>query len=104
MADGLYVLGNTYTALFDNLREVFERGKIANFTFKPSKIVICPKETILFGWKKDGTAWEPTNHTTNPLIHAELPKTVKQLRSWVGVYKQLATCMKNYAIPLTRIE
>ena len=69
MADGLYVLGNTYASLFENLREVFERGKISNLTFKPSKVVICPKKTILFGWEKDGTAWTPTKHTTNPLTH-----------------------------------
>ena len=56
MADGLYVLGNTFGELFENLHEVFERARTANLTFKPSKILICPQDTIIFGWRKKGNA------------------------------------------------
>ena len=104
MADGIYVLGNTFKELYDNLYEVFKRAQTANLTFKPSKIIICPRDTILFGWRKSGTAWIPTQHTTLPLVNATCPLTVKQLRSWIGAYKQLSACIKNYAIPLTRLE
>ena len=104
MADGLYVLGNTYSELWENLKEVFERAKIANLTFKPKKIMICPQDTVLFGWRKKGDAWVPTEHTTTPLVNATLPKTVKQLRSWLGSYKQLAACIKGYAVPIGNLE
>ena len=104
MADGLYILGNTYGELLENLREVFKRARAANLTFKPSKIIICPKETILFGWKKKGEAWLPTEHTVLPLVNAEEPSTIKQLRSWIGSYKQLAACIKDHSIPLGRLE
>ena len=104
MADGIYVLENKYSELLENLREVFTRARKANLTFKPSKIVICQKETVIFGWKKNGTSWEPTPHTVNPLINADCPKTVKQLRSWIGSYKQLADCLEDYAIPLKSLE
>ena len=46
----------------------------------------------------------PTEHTTLPLVNAPLPSTVKQLRSWIGSYKQLSECVRNYAIPLSRLE
>lgn len=104
MADGLYVLANTYADLFENLSEVFKRVRDSNLTFKPSKIIICPTDTIVFGWRMNGEAWIPTAHTTNPLINAALPVTVKQLRSWIGSYKQLSSCIKDYSIPLSRLE
>ena len=104
MADGLYVLGNTFAELFSNLREVFRRAQKSNLTFKPSKIIICPVDTVIFGWRKKGDAWTPTEHTTLPLISAPLPGTVKQLRSWIGSYKQLSACIKDYSVPLSRLE
>ena len=104
MADGLFVLGDTFKELFDNLREVFSRAHKCGLTFKPSKIQICPVDTVIFGWRKQGDAWTPTEHTTNPLVNAPLPVTVKQLRSWIGSYKQLSTCIRDYAVPLTRLE
>ena len=104
MADGLYVLGNTLADLFENLKEVFERAKISNLTFKPSKIIICPVDTVIFGWRKQGDAWTPTEHTTLPLINAPLPGTVKQLRSWIGSYKQLSACIRDYSVPLSKLE
>ena len=104
MADGIYVLGNSYSDLFQNLNEVFKRARLSNLTFKPSKIVVCPKDIVVFGWRKKGDAWLPTQHTTLPLINAEKLTTVKQLRSWIGTFKQLSPCIRNYAIPLSRLE
>lgn len=95
MADGIYVLGNTYAELAENLKMVFERARNANLTFKPTKIIICPQDTVIFGWRKIGDAWQPTEHTVLPLIRANTPNTIKQLRSWIGSFKQLSMCIKN---------
>ena len=51
-ADGIYVLGNTPNEVHNNLEEVFKRAKNSGLTFKPKKIIICPKTTQLFGWVK----------------------------------------------------
>ena len=104
MADGLYVLSNDLRDLYSNLKTVFERARKANLTFKPSKISICPRDIVVFGWRRTDNAWIPTEHTTNPLINASLPVTVKQLRSWIGSYKQLSSCIKDYSVPLSRLE
>ena len=104
MADGLYVGGSTLEELSDNLATVFNRARLAGLTFKPSKIIICPKETILFGWKKSCHNWSPTNHVISPLSQAPLPKTVKQLRGFIGAYRQLSSTIKDHAVHLSHLE
>lgn len=104
MADGLYILADTVQELYENFRTVLDRAKKAGLTFKPKKIVIAPKETVLFGWKKSNEGWHPTDHTISPLTKVEKPVTVKQLRSFLGSYKQLVECINNYAVLLHPLE
>ena len=104
MADGLYVGGKTLDELFQNLSTVFERARLSGLTFKPSKVVICPQETVIFGWKKSGNKWSPTNHVVSPLSQAPLPKTIKQLRGFIGAYRQLSDTIKDHAITLGALE
>ena len=104
MADGLYVLGDTLEKLEENFVEVLTRAELSGLTFKPSKIIIAPQSTVLFGWKMIDTGWSPTAHTVSPLIKAEPPTTVKQTRSWIGSYKQLTECIPRYAALLGPLE
>ena len=104
MADGLYVLGDTLEDLNENFREVLVRARNSGLTFKPSKIKIAPVNTIIFGWQMSASGWSPTSHTLSPLIKANPPNTVKQLRSWLGSFKQLTNCIKNYAVILGPLE
>lgn len=104
MADGLYVGGETLDILVANLKEVFQRARNCGLTFKPSKIVICPISTILFGWKKNGNSWSPTSHVMSPLASSPPPKTVKQLRGWIGAYRQVAETIKDYSVTLSSLE
>ena len=103
-ADGIYVLGNSVQEVHDNLAEVFERAKLSGLTFKPKKIVICPKTTQLFGWRKEGTSWQPTNHVLSPLASADHPTTIKKLRGWLGAFKQVTACIKDYAFMIGPLE
>ena len=104
MADGIYVGGDNLHDLSTNLIEVFTRAKNCGLTFKPSKIVVCPVSTILFGWKKVGNLWSPTNHVISPLSTSPPPKTVKQLRGWIGAYRQVADTIKDHSITLASLE
>ena len=104
MADGLYVLADTLEELEKNFIEVLARAELCGFTFKPSKVIIAPHETIIFGWKKVGNGWTPTSHVVSPLIKANPPTTVKQTRSWIGSYKQLTDCIPRYAALLGPLE
>ena len=104
MADGLFILGETLEDLEANFIEVLSRARLCGLTFKPSKVVIAPVNTFIFGWKKVGDGWKPTSHTTSPLTKADPPITVKQLRSWLGSYKQLTNCISHYATLLGPLE
>ena len=103
-ADGLFVGGDTLEEFYSNLKEVFQILRNAGFTIKPSKIVINPQKIVLFGWMKNGEGWEPTEHTTSPLSKAEPPKTIKQLRGFLGAIKQVSSCIEDYAVLLSPLE
>ena len=104
MADGLYLVGDTLQDLHETFMEVLDRARKCGLTFKPKKIVIAPKDTVLFGWRKIGDGWRPMDHTISPLTRAEEPTTAKQLRSFVGSYKQLTECIPDYAVLLSPLE
>ena len=104
MADGLYIVANTLSDLHETFIEVLDRARRCGLTFKPKKIVITPRDTVLFGWRKIDDGWRPLDHTVSPLTKAEEPSTVKQLRSFIGSYKQLTDCIKEYATLLAPLE
>ena len=104
MADGLYVLADTLHDLEDNFIEVLSRAELCGFTVKPSKLIITPHRTTIFGWEKIGSSWRPTSHVISPLIKASPPSTVKQARSWIGSFKQLTECIPRYAVLLGPLE
>ena len=104
MADGLHVLGQTVHELASNYVEVLNRAEICNLTFKPSKVIVCPRNITLFGWDLRGQKWYPTAHTISSLVNAKKPSTVKQLRSFLGSFKQLSASLPNYAITVHKLE
>ena len=104
MADGLHVLGMTVRELTDNYEEVLRRADVSNLTFKPSKVCICPKTVNLFGWVLTEGKWLPTKDTISTLVSATTPKTVKQMRSFLGSFKQLSSSLPKYAETVHALE
>ena len=104
IADQIYVLGNSPQELASNFTLVLNRARQANLTFKPSKISICPSDTVILGWRKSGNFWQPTQHILSPLSLAEPPSTVKKLRGWLGAYRQIAKTIPNHAVVLQHFE
>ena len=104
MADGLFVLADTLQELSETFSEVLLRAELCGLTFKPSKLIIVPEKTVIFGWNKNKEGWSPTSHTISPLIKASPPATVKQARSWIGSFKQLTECIPRYAPMLSPLE
>ena len=104
MADGLYVLGSSVDQLLDNFTELLSRLMVAGLTLKPSKVEVVPQRSVLFGWQVNGTGWSPQVHTTSALGEAPRPKTVTQLRSFLGSLKQLYEGMPRYAAVLKPLE
>ena len=104
MADGLHVLGDTVDELLVNYERCLSLLQYCGLTIKPSKVEICPKKSVLFGWKLEDGFWAPTNHTTSALASFQRPKTVNQLRSFIGSFKQISACVEGYAQILTDLD
>ena len=104
MADGIHVLADSIQDLVSNYIEVLERAKACGLTFKPSKVIVCPKNINLFGWDLRGEKWFPTSHTISALSNAPKPSTVKQLRSFLGSFKQLSASLPGYAVAIYALE
>ena len=103
-ADGLHVLGDTMEELYDNLAVVLERCKLSGLTLKPSKVIIAPRNSVLFGWKLEGCKWLPTEHTLSALASCEKPTTVTKMRSFIGSFKQFSDLVPGYAKLLHPME
>jgi len=104
MADDLHILGDSIIQLAENYAEVLTRAEQCNLTFKPSKVIICPRYIILFGWRLKDHIWYPTTHTVSALVNAPQPVTVKQMRSFLGSFKQLSNTLPNYAATINCLE
>ena len=103
-ADGLHVLGDTFQELYRNFLEVLLRLRNCGMTLKPSKVIVAPLNSVLFGWKLEGTRWIPTEHTTSALANCEKPSTVKKMRSFLGAFKQFTDLVPDYAVLLHPLE
>ena len=104
MADGLHIGCNSAEEGLSTLKAVLTRARDTGLTFKPSKIEVFPVKTVLFGWVLNNGLWAPTSHTTSALAKAPLPKTVKQLRGFLGSFKQFTQCVQRYGELLTQLE
>ena len=104
MADGLHVLANTIEDGYETLSEVFRLARFCGLHFKPTKIEIFPRRTVLFGWNLVDHAWTPTAHNISSLYKAPLPKTVKQMRAFLGSFKQFAACVRRHGELLSTLE
>ena len=49
IADQIYILGDSLQELKSYLHEVLSRARDSGLTFKPSKVVICPRTTVILG-------------------------------------------------------
>ena len=103
-ADSLFALGDTLEELHTNLELIFEKIRANGLTIKPSKIIVAPKKSILFGWEWCEGKWTPTSHTTSALERVPLPTTSTQLRSYLGSFKQFSDCVDNYGEILSTLE
>ena len=104
IADDLYVGGNCADELRCNWQRVLERFKINNLRLKAAKTVIAPKNATILGWKWCQGSVTVSSHKINPLVTASYPKTVKALRSWLGSYKHMKSCVPNYSSLLSTLE
>ncbi len=104
LADDLYIGGNTVHDLLRNWERILYRFEANNLRLSASKTVICPVTTPILGWIWNAGSIKVSPHKVSPLVTAKPPATVKGLRSWLGSYKQLKSCLPQYASLLASLE
>ena len=104
IADDLYTGGNSITELLHNWERILKRFEDNNLRLSASKTVICPVSTTILGWQWSAGTLTTLPHKITPLATATLPKTVKNLRSWLGAYKHLNMCLPQCSNLLASLE
>lgn len=104
IADNLFVGGNNLEELYQNWENVLSTLDRCNLRLSPSQTVINPKSTTILGWIWSQGTLSASQHRIAPLVHCDLPTTVKQLRSFIGAYQVLSRVIPRCAKFLAPLE
>ena len=85
----------TLDELLSNWKRVLDALQKSNLKLSPSKTVICPRSTIIFGWIWTQGVLSASPHRVAVLAKCPPPDTVCGLRSFIGAYKVLSREMVN---------
>ena len=93
--ENIYVCAHTQRVCVDRWDKVLQELSKNNIKLSAKKTFVFPEELDLLGWSKKGQFLIPDPHRQNVLATAELPRTVKQLRSYLGTYEMFYKCKEN---------
>ena len=99
-ADDLFTGGNTIDEAIDNLEEMLKICNYNNLKLSSSKTIILPKTVDIMSWVwSQGGTLAPSPHRKQALLEvkAEDLVTVKDVRSWIGLYKTFLYHTPNLA-------
>ena len=99
-ADDLFTGGNTIDEAIDNLEEMLNICKSNNLKLSPAKTIILPKSVDIMSWIwSEGGTLAPSPHRKQALLEVKSDDicTVKDVRSWVGLYKTFLYHTPNLA-------
>ena len=100
IADDLFVGGNSINEALNNWSSVLKSLNKCNIKLSPKKTVIFPKSVDILSWVwNEGGFLTPSAHRKQALgqVDHEQIKLVKDLRSWVGLYKTFLDCTPDLA-------
>ena len=86
--DDLIVYGSTIEEFTQNLRLVFERFRTYKILLNPAKCDFLLTEVTYIGYLLDKKGIEMTTEKKQKALDFEVPKTYKQLKSFVGLAEQ----------------
>ena len=94
-ADDGQVGGKTEEEAIDNWISVLKLCSLNNLKINSKKVKILPESSLIHGWLfKDGHV-EPSPHRALAILDMKPPKTVGELRTYMGVYKTFFPAMKR---------
>jgi len=100
IADDIIIGGQTYQETADIYATVLHKLAAANIKLAANKTHIFPKTADILGWKwEEGGRLLPSPHRQLALKNTKQDdiSTIKDLRSWIGLYKTLLIATPNLA-------
>ena len=104
IADDVQAGGRTIDEAIDNFEEVLFHLEKNNLKMDPKKTKIFAKKLPIFGWIKDGQNIKPDQHSILAIGKASKPKTITELRSYLGSYKVFYRHMPNMSMVLDDLQ
>ena len=107
IVDDCYVGGQTQEEAALNYAKVLEKLAKANIKVTPEKTHIFPKTADILGWLwKEGGLLEASPHRKLALTNTKIEdiKSIKDMRSWVGLFKTLHMVTPQIAAILSPFE
>ena len=104
--DDIIVFGATFEETLDNLGQVLQRLRQAKLTCKPKKCELFRRRVSFLGHivSEDGLECDPEKIAA--VENWPVPKTVKDIRSFLGLagyYRRFIKNFANYSAPLTEL-
>lgn len=87
IADDVQAGGQTVDEAIANFEKVLIEFDKNNVKMDPKKTRIFAEKLPIFGWIKEGQFLKPDQHSILALEKAEKPRTITELRSYLGQYK-----------------
>ena len=104
IADDLFCGGATPEEALSAFRGVLQALDRSNLRLSPSKTVVCPRSVTILGWVWCEGRLSASPHRIATLASCELPRTVKNLRSFIGAYKVLGRVIQGAAALLSPLD
>ena len=107
LVDDIIVGGDTQEEAFRNYEAILKKFALANIKVAASKTHVFPKQVDVLGWIwHQGGYLEPSPHRRNALMNTKQEdiKKVKDMRSWLGLFKTLRRATPKVSVLLDKLE
>ena len=102
--DDIHIGGQTPSETVENWEKFLQAADKNNIKINPRKTYFFPKKFDCVGFIIDGQKAIPSAHRTHALKNYDLPITVGQLRSYLGLYKTFLRNQKDQAKILDKLH
>ena len=104
IADDLYVGGDSPKLVISTWAKVLAALNQNGLKLSATKTVCFPQNATILGWKWSNGKLQASPHRLSALEAADLPKTVGQLRSYIGSFKFLSRVISSYSDVLCPLD
>lgn len=95
--DDIIVAAETIEEMIELLQKIFERLEKFNLTLDPAKMQICKNKITYLGFQLDKNGYSPSEENVKKVSKFPIPKTVKEVQSYLGMLNYFRHLIFNFA-------